>query len=436
MAQLSDDCFAHDGGLLSIEDALELLKSRVSPSPQMQDLPLSQALGSVLAEEQRAGVAVPPCDNSAVDGYAICFDDLATQGRTCLPVVARITAGDQGRRGLCEGQAARIFTGAPMPARADTVFMQEDCHEGIDDRGQLFVELPPGLKQGANRRKAGEDVQAGESLFPRGHKIRPVDLGLLASVGISRVKVYRALKVAVFSTGNELIDSCGRQGKPLKTGQIFDSNRYTLIGLLQRMGLKPSDLGVLPDNEELIYQALGKASEEHDLVITSGGVSVGDEDHVKKAVEQQGSLYAWRLAIKPGRPVAFGQIGGTPLIALPGNPVAVVVTFLHLVEPFLWHFGGQKEQIRQRQVVVADFEHKKKPRRQEWLRVVLEEEDTANGRVSGDPGYPRARKHPREGAGILSSVCHSDGFVVLPEDCTGVKAGDRVTYISFQGYGL
>ncbi len=413
MAQLGADCFAHGGKLMSLEEALALIEERSSVVAGIETVPLAQSLGRILAEDLIAPFAVPPHDNSAVDGYAVRFDDLSPDRDSVLGVVGRSAAGHPERCALRSGEAIRIFTGAVMPEGADTVMMQEDCRlEG--DR----VTIPPGIKRGANRRRAGEDVEAGATALATGIRLRPQEIGLAASLGHPSLSVRRRLKAALFSTGDEILEP----GQPPAPGRIFDSNRYTLSALLTGLGVAVTDLGILPDRQPVIRDALSRACERHDLIVTSGGVSVGEEDHVRPAVEALGSLYVWRLAIRPGRPIALGQIGRVPFIGLPGNPVAAVVTFLRVVRPLILKLAGARDRHPPFFRVRAGFDYRKKSGRREWVRVRL---------VSNGVGGLEAKKFPREGAGILSSLVASDGLAELPEDLTRLEAGTMVDVLPF-----
>ena len=413
MAQLSDDCFAHGGRLMSVDEALALLAARVACVAKTETVPLGQALERVLAADVVAGRDVPPHDNSAVDGYALAFDGLAPAGETRLRIAGRAAAGHPLAAPLAPGAAARIFTGAVMPAGADTVMMQEDCR--IEDE---TVVIRPGLKRGANRRKAGEDVRAGSTILRAGRRLRPQDLGLAASTGLTALPLRKPLRVAVFSTGDELREP----GAPTPPGTVYDANRFTLAALLQRLGCAVADLGILPDRAGVIAEALGAAAGRHDAIITSGGVSTGDEDHVRAVLEARGSLHFWRLAIKPGRPIACGQIGTTPFLGLPGNPVAMMVTFLRFARPLLLHLMGSSETDPVLYRVRADFAHKKREGRREWVRARL---------VPDGRGGMMAQKFPRDGAGILSSMVESDGLAELPESLTELERGSMVDFLPF-----
>jgi len=414
LAQLTDDCLAFGGPFLDIETARDRLERRVRPVTETVSVPLVQADGRILACDVTAALDVPPHANSAVDGYAIFFDDLTPDRESVLPVRDRIAAGHSLGRAGVRGEAVRIFTGAPMPAGFDTVLMQEDCRPTTDGR----VVIPAGIKRGANRRAAGEDITAGSVVLRAGRVLRPQDLGLLASIGWNTVPVRTPLRVALFSTGNEVCEP----GRPLPPGCIYDANRYTLAALLRRLGAEVTDLGILADRFESVHDALAAAAPTHDLLLTSGGMSTGDEDHVKAAVEQLGVLHVWRLAIKPGRPVALGLVADTPFVGLPGNPVAVMVTFLHLARPLILRLSGAVVPEPRRFPVTADFAYKKKPGRREYVRTMLAETED---------GCLVARKFPREGAGILSSMVESDGLVELSESMTAVAPGDLVRFVPF-----
>jgi molybdopterin molybdotransferase len=414
MAQLSADCFAHGGRLMSLAEALALIEERSETVAPIEAAPLRESLSRILAEDVIAPFAVPPCANSAVDGYALRFEDLPEEGETALRVVGRAAAGHPERRALGPGEAIRIFTGAIMPEGADTVVMQEDCRLA----GERVV-VPAGLKRGANRRRAGEDVEAGAVALQAGIRLRPQEVGLAASLGLRTLPVRARLKAALFSTGDEILEP----GEAAAPGRIYDSNRYTLAALLEMLGVAVTDLGVLPDRQIAIQDALRRAELGHDLIVTTGGVSVGEEDHVKAAVEALGSLHAWRLAVKPGRPIALGQVGRVPFVGLPGNPVAAMVTFLRIVRPLVLKLAGARDREPRFYRVRAGFEYRKKVGRREWVRALL----------AVDPaGETVAKRFPREGAGILSSMVASDGLVELPEDLTRLEPGTMVDFLPFR----
>jgi molybdopterin molybdotransferase len=412
MAQLNDDCFAFGGALLTVAEALAEIEARVTPVVETETVPLTAAAGRILARDVIATMNLPPHDNSAVDGYAVAHADLIPDRDTIMPVTGRAAAGHPLDRPARRGEAIRIFTGAPMPDSTDTVMMQEDC--AFED-GR--VRLRPGIRRGANRRHAGEDVTEGEVALPAGQRLRAPDLGLAAALGRHELCVFRPLRVALLSTGDEVRDP----GTPLPQGAIYDANRFMLAALLAGLGCAVSDLGIRPDREAALVDALAAASAQHDLIVTSGGVSTGEEDHVKSAVGQLGALHFWRLAIKPGRPIALGQVGGVPLIGLPGNPVAVIVTFLVLARPLIAKLAGATVREPQLFPVQVGFGYRKRPGRREYLRVSLKR--------NGDTHV--AVKYARDGAGILSSVVRSDGLVILDEAASELTVGTTVDFLPF-----
>jgi molybdopterin molybdotransferase len=413
MAQLSNDCFAFGGELMSVDDATALIARRLSPTAAAETVPLIEADGRVLAEDIVAPLDLPPFDNSAVDGYAVRFADLAADGETVLAVVGRIAAGAALEPPVPARGAVRIFTGAPLPAGLDTVFMQEDVGAAGD-----AVVLPAGLKPGANRRLAGEDIARGMTALPAGHRLSPQDIGLIAALGIAAVPVRTRLRVAVFSTGDEVISP----GEPLGPAKLYDANRFMLQAMLRRLGCRATDLGILRDEPRALARALARAAADHDLIVTSGGVSTGEEDHVKAAVESAGALTFWRIAIKPGRPVAMGVVAGTPFIGLPGNPVAAFVTFAHVARAVIARLSGERLARPRAYPVLAGFAYRKKEGRREYVRVRIEERDD---------GALVARKHPREGAGVITSLTETDGLVELPEPVIRVEPGEVLRFLPY-----
>ncbi|MCW8835340.1 MAG: molybdopterin molybdotransferase MoeA [Rhodospirillales bacterium] len=408
-----DCCFSPSDELMPVDEAMARIKDSLSIAVGTENAPLAEALDRVLAEDLVAPMSVPPHDNSAVDGYAVHFDDLSRNGETRLPVTARIAAGHPLDRAAVRGESLRIFTGAPMPDGADTVIMQEDTEA---DGNHVIIR--PGVKKGANRRRAGEDVTEGATILRRGIRLRAQELGLAASVGCSTLSVRRQLRTAVFSTGDEVRDP----GATLPPGGIFDSNRYTVMSLLRGLGCAVTDLGILPDNLDTIRNAIDAAADDHDLIITSGGVSLGEEDHVKAAVEALGALTFWRLAIKPGRPIALGQVRNVPFIGLPGNPVAAMVTFMCIGRPVVLRLAGRNDDDPATFRVPAGFSFDKKAGRREWVRARLER----------TPDGLHVMKFRSEGSGILSSMVESDGLVVLSEGTEAVREGDLVDFLPFR----
>ena len=391
--------------MLPVAEALARVLCAARPIAESIEVPLLDALGHVLAAGVISSINVPPADNSAMDGYAL----RASEAGQALPVSQRIPAGTVGAA-LMAGTAARIFTGAAIPAGADAVVMQEDCTEVAG-----VVTVPAPVSAGQNIRPRGQDIGAGEVVLGRGRVLRPQDLGLLASIGCAQVQVYRPLRVAVLSTGDELIEPGSGE---LPEGRIYNSNRYTLAGLLRSINMEFVDCGFVADDPDATAQALLDAAGRADCVITSGGVSVGEEDHVKNQVERLGRLDLWKLAIKPGKPLAFGSIGNTPFIGLPGNPTSVFVTFCLIARPFLLQMQGVTEPELPRLLARAAFTVGRPGTRQEYLRVTLE--NTEQGL--------QAVRYANQSSGVLSSVSHSNALAVIPAGFT-VQQGDSVEVI-------
>jgi molybdopterin molybdotransferase len=419
MAQLSDDCFAFSGPLLPLADAERLIGERVAPVSGSETVTLRGAAGRVLAEDVVAPISLPPFDNSAVDGYAVRADDLDSARERRLAIVDRVAAGHAAHRVLKSGEAIRIFTGAPMPTGADTVFMQEDCR--VEDGAAI---VPPGLHRGANCRLAGEDIRVGAVALPAGLRLSVQHVALAAALGLNALKVRRRLRIALFSTGDEIVEP----GAALPRAALYDSNRYLLTGLIERIGAQVTDLGILNDDRQSLADALAAAAVDHDLVITSGGVSTGEADHVRTALESIGRIVFWRLAIKPGRPVAMGVIrganrgDGTAFVGLPGNPVAVFVTFVRVVRPLLLRLAGALPEPLIAMPARAAFSYKKRKGRREYVRVKL--------RAAPD-GAVEAIKHAQDGAGVLTSLTETDGLAELTEEMTKIEPGATVGFLSY-----
>lgn len=415
MAQLSKDGFSSVSSSMTIEEAVELINGRLPVTAASEIVELARAEDRIATDDVFALNDLPPFANSAVDGYAVRYQDLETGTDTRLPIGGRLTAGEV-EPVQAAGHAVRIFTGAAMPRDADTVFMQEDV-----EVSKGAVTLPPGLKRGSNMRPAGEDATRGARIIEAGRRLRPQDLALAAATGHRHITVRRPLRVAIFSTGNELVESGGLLGP----GAIYDSNRIMLTALLTRLRLEVSDFGILRDNKDVLAERLAMAAEENDVILSSGGVSLGEEDHVKAAVEAVGQLVFWRLAIKPGRPLAMGMVKGTPFVGLPGNPVAVYVTFLFVVRPLLAHLGGAKAEKMMPLRVRSTFNAKKKPGRREFIRISVSR---------AADGVLEAHKFPKEGAALLTSLTTSDGLAELADDATGVAAGDIINFYSHDAF--
>ncbi len=403
-------------GLQPVSEALQTLLDAVQPVTDTESVTLTAARGRVLAEAVTSAVDVPPLDNSAVDGYAVASADLAS-GRECrLPMSQRIAAGQVGAP-LQPGTAARIFTGAPLPPGADAVVMQEDTET---DGNTVLIKVA--VTSGMNVRSRGQDLSKGGVALPAGRRLRPQDMGLLASAGVGEVTVWRRLKVAIASTGDELVEP-GQQAGP---GQIYNSNRYTLLGMLASLGVEVIDLGIIEDTPEATERALLQAADEADCIITSGGVSVGEEDHVKDAVERLGRLELWKLAIKPGKPLAFGQVKDTPFIGLPGNPAAVFVTFSVLARPFLLKAQGASEWLTKGWPLKTGFDYHNRGARQEYLRCRLLVEEAGGWVID---------KYPNQSSGVLASASWGDGFEVVPPGMQ-VRAGELLEFISYNELGF
>ncbi len=396
--------------MLSFEQALEKLLAAAQPVEEVRSLPLTATAGRILALAQQSTVAVPPLANSAMDGYAVRTADVTAAG-VCLPVSQRIPAGTVGTT-LQPGTAARIFTGAPVPHGADAVVMQERCEHG--DNGVVINYVP---RPGENVRPAGEDIELGREILKAGIKLRPQDIALAAAAGLAELPVRRRLRVGVFFTGDELV----QPGEPLPPGAIYNSNRYALRALLEGLGCEVRDLGTVPDQLDATRVALRQAAADNDLIITCGGVSVGEEDHVRPAVEAEGRLDMWQVATKPGKPLTFGEVrrpdGKAWFIGLPGNPVSAIVTFMMTVRPFVLRLQGMEKVMPQVLTLSAEFDWPRPDVRREFLRARLNE---AGG----------VELFPNQGAGVQTSLVWSNGIVDNPPG-QAVRRGDPVRFIPF-----
>lgn len=402
-------CGCDTSGLKPVDEAIDELLARLPALPPVEHVPLSEALGRVLAEPLNAPFAVPAWDNSAMDGYALRAADLPAEGGW-LPLAGRIAAGDAADQQLPVGHAVRIFTGAPLPPGADSVVAQEDC-EIEADRVRL-----PAVKLGAHVRRQGEEVEADEAVLQAGKRLRPQEIGLLASFGVALVPVYRRLRVGLLSSGNELREP----GQPLAPGQIYNSNRYCLLGVLRSLGMEVHDYEILADELGASRDALALAASEWDMLITSGGVSVGEEDHLKQAIRELGELHLWRLAIQPGKPLAFGEVNGKPWIGLPGNPAAALITSLVVARPFLLRAQGCTEALPKPLRLTSGFAWRKANKRRQYLRARLEQVD----------GEMRVCLHPRQGSAMLTSASWAEGLAIVEINRT-LQEGETVEYLPF-----
>ncbi len=413
MTETCGDCFSGPGQQITAGAALARLKAQAQPVTAAETVPLTAAARRILAEAPAAVRPIPAYDNSAVDGYAFRHDPRLTR----FKVIGRAAAGHPFAGALGPGEAVRIFTGAAMPEGADTVAMQE-----VATTDGSWVTLPAGLAAGDNRRFAGEDVRAGDRPLAARTRLRPQEVALLAAMGVPEVSVRRRLSVAVFSSGDEIREP----GSPLPPGGVYDANRYFLRACLTAWGHEVHDLGILADDRAVVAKALLKAAEAYDVVLTSAGASQGDEDHIVRTVETHGKLHFWRLAIKPGRPLALGNLGRAAFIGLPGNPVAVALCLLRFARPVLEVLAGANWPEPMPCLIPAAFAMTKKAGRREFLR--------GRRRVT-DRGVVVDR-FALDGSGIISSLIAADGFIELDEDLTEIKVGDAVSFLPFSEFGL
>lgn len=411
-----NDCFKAPDSLIRLDEVLALLDARLAPVVTPETVPLAEAAGRVLAEDIVAGHTVPPFPSAAMDGFAFRAADLAASGETALTITARIAAGHPYRGHVTPGAAARIFTGAPVPPELDTVVMEEDVRVEGDT-----VFLPHGLTRGTFVRPAGEDFMAGTTVLRAGRRLRPQDVAMAGTAGRAEVSVFRRLRVGVFATGDELVEP----GQPLHEGAVYGSNRYGLVAAARALGCAVSDLGTLPDKFEAVRDALDAASRTHDLLITSGGVSIGGEDHVRAVVESLGAIHLWRMAIKPGKPTALGSVGPAAFVGLPGYPVSTMVIFMIIARPVILRLSGATAEplAPPRLKVRAAFSFAKKHKRRQFLRAALR---------AGPDGVPEAVAWPTQEPSVLSSLVGTDGLVDLAEDATSISPGDLVDFLFYQ----
>ena len=393
-------------GLLSVDEALAHLLAGAAPVAEVEDIPTLAAAGRVLARPQSSTMDVPPMDNSAMDGYAVRLADVTVDGK--LKVAQRIAAGSVGKP-LEKGTAARIFTGAPVPPGADCIVMQEFCE--VENQEVRVRKLP---KAGEWIRRTGSDIRKGSVVLPAGKRLQPQDTGLAASVGIAQLPVFRKVRLGLFFTGDELV----MPGEPLAPGRIYNSNRFTLNGLAAAFDCEVRDYGIVPDSLEKTREVLRRAAAENDVIVTSGGVSVGEEDHVKPAVEAEGSLLMWRIAMKPGRPLAFGRVGKASFIGLPGNPVSSFVTFLVFVRPFLLKTQGMANVAPRVLDARADFDWAEPDARREFLRA----------RWNAEGGL---ELYPTQDSAVMTSTAWADGLIDNPAG-QAIRRGDRVRFLAYE----
>lgn len=407
---------ATEPGMLSVQEALHRMRAALTPLQHSEKCALRQSLGRVLAEPICSSINVPSHTNSAMDGYALAADSLPQTGTACLRVIGTAWAGRPFAEPVGVGECVRIMTGASMPYGTDTVVMQERA----ELQGE-HVRILSGEQAGQNVRMAGEDLAAGETVLLPGRVIMPPELGLLASLGVAEVSVLRRLRVAFFSTGDELRSI----GEPLSEGQIYDSNRYTLYGMITRLGVEVIDMGVVRDDRAALTQAFTEAAACADVLITSGGVSVGEADFTKEVLSQLGDIQFWKIAMKPGRPLAFGRIQRKAFFGLPGNPVAVMVTFYQFVQPLLFYLQGRRTGLEMPTLTArSTAQFRKKPGRAEFPRGVLTQAD--NGEWTVAPSG-------KQGSGVLRSMSEGNCFVLLSEQQGTIAPGDWVTVQPFVG---
>jgi molybdopterin molybdotransferase len=419
--KLADDCFFLDKDRLPHGEALAILKSRVRPVVEMEEVGLNNAAGRYLAEAVVAPRPIPAHDNAAVDGYSFAHASYDNAQGARFRVSGEASAGHPFTAMPPPGSTVRIFTGAVMPSGHDTVAMQEFV--GVEDQdGEWFATVPGGLKQGANRRLAGEDSKQGTVLVEPGIRLRPQDVASAAACGLDRLRCYSPLRVAILSTGDEIL----RPGDTFGPGKVYDANAPMLDGLVKTVGAQPANLGVLADDADRVRDALKDAASRYHVLVITGGASQGAEDYVAKTIDVIGKRHLWQIAIKPGRPMSFGQIGDCVVLSLPGNPVAVFVCFLIYVRPVLARLAGGEWPEPVRYPLPSAFAQTKKAGRREFWRAQLA---TKDGRLS-------LAKFPRDGSGLISSLRDADGLIEVSEEVSEVKKGDTLDFIPFAELGL
>lgn len=409
-------CDDYDSTSLSVEAALQQIERELSPIDGEERLAIRSALNRILAQAIYSHINVPPHDKSAMDGYAVRGADLPATGQVDLMMIDTAMAGKPCQATVQTGQCIRIFTGAVIPTGADTVIMQE--HVQVKENN--VITITSDHHPGQHVCLAGEDLTVGQVVLSAGKRLSPADIGLLASLGVPEVSVKRRLRVAFFSTGDEL----RAVGELLQAGQIYDSNRYTLYGMLTRLGVEIVDMGVVRDDPHAIEQAFLLAAKENDAVITSGGVSVGDADYITDILHRIGQINFWKVAMKPGKPLAFGRIQNAAFFGLPGNPVSAMCTFYQFVQPALRRMMGQQKTLPLRFTVTCATALKKRPGRVEFQRGIL---------MTDEQGQLKVYSTGQQGSGVLSSMSQANCFIILPAACGQVAVGDTVTVEPFEG---
>tara|TARA_B100001996_G_scaffold269686_1_gene210936 strand:+ start:513 stop:1784 length:1272 start_codon:yes stop_codon:yes gene_type:complete len=405
-----------DKNSITTDRALDEIFDAISPIAEYETIPIRDGLNRILADNIKSNINVPSARNSAMDGYAINKKDIPNKNTNRLKIIGKSLAGNPFTKSIKKGECVRIMTGAVMPSGADTVVIQE--HISLSNSNTEII-IDNDTQPEANVRQAGEDISKDSKVLFKGKNLAPADIGLLASLGLPKIPVIRKLKVAFFSTGDELRSI----GEKLIDGEVYDSNRYTLHAMLSRLNVEIIDMGVIKDNKKLLSNAFNEAEEKADLLITSGGVSVGEADYVKDVLENKGNINFWKVAIKPGRPLTFGNLGNTIFFGLPGNPVSVMVTFYQFVQPAIKKLSGDISNLPLTLKVLSTSKLKKKPGRVEFQRGIIEKD---NNKIT-------VRKTGSQGSGILSSMSDANCFIVLPLDSEGVEPGDLVDVQIFNG---
>ena len=412
------NCFDLKKKLISVKKATFLIQSQCKPLGKSETIDIESSEGRIVSKSIKSTINVPPFDNSAVDGFAFNYDDYLKNKNKLFKIVDCSKPGYPQKKKISTSELIEIFTGAPVinknkSLQIDTVVMEEDVIKCEND----FIKLPKNVNKNSNIRKCAEDIKKNQIIYNKGRKIRSVDIGFLSSVGIKKIKVYNKVKVGVFSSGNEITNNENKE-----KFQIYDSNKLTLIFLLKKIGCEVFDLGILLDEYDETKKKILKATKKLDLILTSGGISSGKTDNISKVLLESGKLNVWKVAVKPGRPVAFGLINKIPFFGLPGNPVAAIITFLMFVKSYIYKMNGRDELSIKYHLVASDFNFTKKKERTEWLRGKLFEK---NSKIF-------AKKYFSEGSGILSSVANTDGIIEIPDNKKYIKRGDMIKFYKYE----